>query len=116
MHDTKFTQNGKISCPTCKKILKLSEQMHADHETVCMFCGTVLYEQTESVSSSENVPESAANLSINLVGDYQKLLPAKMKSNFSSNLLHQFNPSGFVGLDWCSRTCKTTASSTFLTL
>ena len=86
MHDAKLqtTQNGKISCPTCKKILKLSEQMHADHETVCMFCGTVLYEQTESVSSSENVPESSANLSINLVGDYQKLLPAKMKSNFSS--------------------------------
>ena len=82
MHDTKLqtTQNGKISCPTCKKILKLSEQMHADHETVCMFCGTVLYEQTESVSSSENVPESAANLSINLVGDYQKLLPANFQA------------------------------------
>ena len=86
MHDAKLqtTQNGKISCPTCKKILKFSEQMNADHETVCMFCGTVLYEQIESVSSSENVSESSANLSINLVGDYQKLLPSKMKSNFSS--------------------------------
>ena len=86
MHGVKLqaTQKGKISCPTCKKILKPSEQMHADHETVCMFCGTVLYEQIELASNSENVSESSVNLSINLVGDYQKLLPIEMKSNFST--------------------------------
>ena len=57
--------------------------MNADHEIVCVFCGTVLYEQLEPIFSSENIPESSVNLSINLVGDYQKLLPSGMKSNFS---------------------------------
>ena len=59
--------------------------MHADHETVCMFCGTVLYEQIELASNSENVSESSCkSVAINLVGDYQKLLPIEMKSNFST--------------------------------
>ena len=65
--------------------------MHADHETVCMFCGTVLYEQTESVSSSENVPESAANLSINLVGDYQNnSILAKLCKYYSKNIFRNY--------------------------
>ncbi|MDI1494740.1 MAG: hypothetical protein K8823_46 [Cenarchaeum symbiont of Oopsacas minuta] len=83
LHDAELkTSSGKIICPICKKILKPSEQMCIDHETVCVLCGTVLHED-ESVSSLE-IPESCANLSINLVGNYQKLLPMEIKSNLSS--------------------------------